>query len=256
MATTIRPGVRGTSALWATAAHWGLWPTVVMVLSQMTAAKLLGIPYPATVMHVTIAGTLAMYGLDRLVERQSLPNLAERHKLHGPLDILMMVVIVAVAVPGVLKLSQHDLIWLITLGMLGLCYLLITTGRLPHPPFGKEIMGALCYTLLTWGWALHPTVILMVGHFFLGLSNFLWSSRLDRERDQANQLPNQAVGHPTRQEWLARGSALVAIGILILTPEFGSLFLFTAVGLLFFSVRFRWVDLTFLPLIAILWLLT
>jgi len=234
------------------AAHWGMWPATVMVLSQWQAALLLGLTVPTYLSALTLAGTLTVYGADRWLERRSLSKLEARHRTWFAFDLPIIMVILVLTYFAIPRLTATDLSWLALLALAGSLYLLATVGRLPRLPLLKECIGAFCFTLLVWGRFQPRHVPLTLAFFALGLANFLFSSHGDRHRDAANQIPSLSVISPTLNLVLARCAALIAAVVFWVVGPLNATFPFIALALLVWPAKTKTsVDLTFLPLLAL-----
>ena len=188
-------------------ASWGIWPGLMMVFSQWESARLSGDSVPGRITFLTLAGTLAMYGSDRFLEKARLQAIASRHHLAGPR--IFIVLVLALGLPTLAFLSRAEWFWLLILGATGLLYLTITTRIAPSPPLLKEALGSFCFMFLVWG--LTPIDWRSsLAFWFLGLSNFLWCGAQDKDRDRINGLKSLAIRAPRVNRALARASGLAA----------------------------------------------
>ena len=223
-----------------------------MVLSQAEATRLSGQTVPPLYLSsLTAAGTLFVYGADRWLERKALAQLANRHLGLPWVNVLFIIVIATLTLMALPHCTLPDFVWLGMLGVLGLLYLLTTIGRIPAVPALKECLGAACFAVLVWGRVASGFNLMMIGFYFMALSNFLWSSHQDRQRDAMNGIRSLSVRYPVFNIWLARVFALLACGLL-LVPAPKSVFVITGLLLACWPKHQKAsIDLTFLPLLAV-----
>ena len=222
-----------------------------MVLAQMEAAALAGREYPRHVMLWTVAGTLSIYGMDRLTERRNLTFTAMRHRVQHRSGILVAALIATCAVAALTQTGPRELLWLAALGFSGVAYLALTVNALRGWPLLKEVLGAWCFTCLVWGMLADRIDSAVMGVFLLGLSNFCWSSRQDRVRDQKNGIASFAVRAPGANLVLARLGALLAAVLFQFSSGWIQPFFWTALLHAAWPAREDYpIDLAFLPLVA------
>lgn len=232
--------------------YWGVWPSLVMLLCQWEAGRLLDRKVPTTVSLITLAGTLTIYGADRWLERRRLRRTEARHhagRLAGGLVSAAIMALAAAALPG---LNGAILLWLVLLAVMGSAYLMITSRLLTTFFLLKELLGTLCFTILVWGWAWPLPALPPLAFSLIGLSNFLWSGAMDRERDRANGLLSLAVSFPLANRLLAGAVALAAVWLFYRLDGLNSVFLGVAlIHLLWCRHLGRNIDLAFLPLLIV-----
>ena len=224
-----------------------------MVLAQWEAGRILDITVSATITQITLAGTMAIYACDRWLENRTLAVTAARHRAPLWTVFLFSFLILGLLLQSVPGLDWQLVKWISILAVAGLCYLFITTGRLKGFPGFKESIGAFCFTFLVWGPIGRPDRPVILAFFTIGLSNFLWSSHQDMQRDKANGLFSLATHWPEENRALARLCAFVScLGFGIFEGP-GTPFFWVATLLLFWPQRTKWsVDWAFLPLLLIL----
>ncbi|MBO1321611.1 hypothetical protein [Acanthopleuribacter pedis] len=161
---------------------------------------------PAAVLAFT--GTLALYGLDRFLERRHQRVTAPRHHAPARLNAAMMVLIGAGGLAVAPRIHVNDVIWVGWLVLGGLLYCAVTLGRFRLFPGGKEGLGALCFAAVAllnhpgstlWMW---PPFLLM------GFGNFAWASHGDFARDRANQLTS---GGDMPPRWLIPAARFTSV---------------------------------------------
>lgn len=195
--------------IWFGLQCWGLWPAAVMVLARMEAAALGGDPLWDTANHIAFAGTLGLYGLDRLLERRRQTQLGERHRAPAAIHGLMATLVVVVGASGLPHLHREDFVWAAWLMLCGGLYCWVTLGlRQVWPPL-KELLGALCFACVVL--LNHPTPQpwLWPPFLALGCANFIWAAHEDRARDSANRVPNVCNRYPSAA---LPGARLLALG--------------------------------------------
>ncbi len=245
--------IRSTLAtLHQAAAAWGVWPTCVMLLAQLESARITGEYYPRAVAAVTAAGTLAIYFADRLVERFSLTNVADRHR-PSPLDALFPFLILTLLLLAYPEREQVSYAWIGMLASLGVAYVLITANIVTTPPLVKELLGGWIFAFLIFDWVPGQDLLLIMAFLPLAMANFMLSSHQDRERDRANGVLSLAVRHPQANLILARILATFTAGFYFQCVGPTSLFAWIALAHALWPSRHH-VDLAFLPLLAAPWL--
>lgn len=229
---------------------WGVWPAAVMVLAQLEVARLYVLEYDVWLGALTAAGTMAIYGADRFVERLMLRRLEARHN-SGLRDIIFPIIVLALGLYGLYGADGYTMEWLMILGLSGALYLAFTTGVLPCMPMGKELLGAVIFAVLVWGWNPYLDRVALLAFIPLGLSNFLLASIGDRKRDAANGIRSLAVSHPEVVLVLARAAASFSMGFFIFFEPAGSYFILTAAAHMLWFLPAREIDLAFCTLLAV-----
>ena len=236
---------------------WGFWPAAVMVLAQWEAARLVAVAFPAKILVLTLTGTLAVYGLDRWVERRNQLFTSARHHGNRKTNLAIAILIGAVFLFTLPGLSQRHWLWLIMLAALGLVYLAVTAAYLRPFPASKELIGSLCFTVLVWGWFNHFELVLVVPFYLIGVANFFISSHQDRVRDRHNQMRSLALVAPRLNTVAFRCCSFAACLLLCVTAGFASPLPWVALahGLWPCGSRHS-IDWAFLPLLVrpLLWL--
>jgi len=231
---------------------WGLWPALVMTLSQWEAAHLLHVDMPRHLILITLSGVFSIYGADRFLERKLQAFTEARHRGHLVVNSLFLILIPGVALWVAPQLTLPDLIWICILGIAGVCYLLATLNIMIGGGFLKEFLGAFCFTFLVWG-RLPLELGYLVAFGLMGLSNFLWSGYQDMPRDRANGVPSFALKKPGLNLLAARLSAMVATVLFLALSGVTSAFFWVSLLHAFWPRKEQApVDLAFIPLIVVL----
>lgn len=229
---------------------WGAWPALLMVLCQWEVARFLQVPLTPDVWWLTFAGTLAIYGLDRGVERHIQASLAPHHMAPAHFHRLMAIIVAGVLILGLVQIQWAHLPWFMVLGLSGAAYLWVTWGQWAAFPLLKEILGAWCFTFLVWGSFTYQFSGSLTAFFCMGLANFLLSSVQDTPRDTVNQVTSFALVFPRLALWLGRLLALVSAGLFFYFMGPGP-FALCALTHAFFPVKSkRSVDWAFLPILT------
>jgi len=166
-------------------------------------------------MWVTLAGTIAIYGIDHWAERGFQTHLSNRHQSHWIFDLFIVFFVIVSAIFGLLQWRTFGFTWLLILGISGGAYLLTTWAKWIYIPGFKETLGAWCFTYLIWGTLSRHLDGVQLAFFSMGLTNFFHSSYQDKARDHANALPSIAFNHPKMVKVMSKSFALVSVSLFI-----------------------------------------